>query len=59
MSKLDCCYCHKPIQDNKRYFVLILRQKGTYGNELRLNFCSFKCLEHVINNPAVIITEIL
>jgi len=54
-----CCFCKKELLDNKRYFTLTLREKGTYGKELSLKFCNFKCLKAVIDDPAIIVTEIL
>jgi len=56
---MTCCLCKKEIMNYRKYFVLFIKEKKTNETTLKLRFDSYKCLKQVINEPGIIIMELL
>jgi len=60
MNNLKCSKCKEPISMDTKFFLLSIKTRGDISSKgLDLKLCSFKCLEDVVNNPSIIITELL
>jgi len=56
---IRCSLCKEPIESKGKYFYLSIKYRGDYKESMKLKLCSFKCLKHIVENPAVIIVELL
>ena len=64
MAKQTCSLCKKDIDD--KYFYLSIRRREYsggysqgYKDALRLRLCSWDCLVKIIEDPKIIIVELL
>jgi hypothetical protein len=60
MTYLTCSKCKEPISLNSKFFLLSIKERGNISSKgLELKLCSFKCLEAIVQNPSIIIVELL
>lgn len=65
MAKQVCALCKGELQE--KYFYLAIKRKeldrygysAGYKDSLRLRLCSWTCLEKLIEDPKIIIVELL